>query len=227
MADADVLAKLQENLTVLIDHVLHRDIQAIVLTIRYDGVSNNIHAYLKDNGSVFVFDLFQNRDPEQVLTAGEIENLSALTPYVVRGRNTTTNYRWQIPVASLSMAVLTRLLQPVLRKFATARTHDSYSFEGELIKNDEGDYTKIRITPFAGVRVQFRTPSYVATSDSDETCPICFEPFLEGQHIQPPACGHRFHEGCIQRYYVQKATSGRKLECPMCRGSALGGRRRK
>jgi hypothetical protein len=44
-----------------------------------------------------------------------------------------------------------------------------------------------------------------------ETCGICIEPLIETGGIMNLPCKHRFHEGCIREWIVDKSN------CPLCK----------
>eukprot|EP00931_Biecheleriopsis_adriatica_P021957 TRINITY_DN14220_c0_g1_i1.p1 TRINITY_DN14220_c0_g1~~TRINITY_DN14220_c0_g1_i1.p1 ORF type:complete len:173 (-),score=25.24 TRINITY_DN14220_c0_g1_i1:104-622(-) len=49
-------------------------------------------------------------------------------------------------------------------------------------------------------------------SSSQTLCPVCLEPFKEGERLlQLPSCGHLFHRNCLEPWMARRGS------CPSCR----------
>jgi hypothetical protein len=49
-------------------------------------------------------------------------------------------------------------------------------------------------------------------------CPICFDT-INKINVTMTACGHIFHESCIQKLLKVENTYHKCTTCPMCRGN--------
>ncbi|CAK9042362.1 unnamed protein product [Durusdinium trenchii] len=59
-------------------------------------------------------------------------------------------------------------------------------------------------------------PSYTfeeAVKDEPTTCPICQEPYAQGDQLKELPCQHRIHEGCIEKWLEVS------VNCPVCNQS--------
>jgi E3 ubiquitin-protein ligase SDIR1 len=50
-----------------------------------------------------------------------------------------------------------------------------------------------------------------ALPEESKECVICMEPFCEGDVLRTLPCLHRFHVGCIDRWFAQQGS------CPICK----------
>ena len=54
-------------------------------------------------------------------------------------------------------------------------------------------------------------------SPREEDCSVCLAP-LSDSCVKTP-CGHYFHAGCLDQYFMVARTPGARATCPLCRGS--------
>ncbi|XP_028976725.2 E3 ubiquitin-protein ligase RNF43 [Esox lucius] len=55
-----------------------------------------------------------------------------------------------------------------------------------------------------------------SSSNSNPTCAICLEEFLDGQELRIISCGHEFHKECVDPWLLQHRT------CPLCMRNIMG-----
>lgn len=53
---------------------------------------------------------------------------------------------------------------------------------------------------------------FIIEGDDDESCPICFDNFQDGQILRILPCKHRFHALCVDPWLLNSSS-----HCPMCR----------
>jgi len=68
------------------------------------------------------------------------------------------------------------------------------------------------LTPKQLLNIKTDQFSHAKHGDEEQECPICLDPFVEGDDIRLLPCGHIFHQKCVDVWLLEQAHT-----CPLCK----------